>query len=652
MRRRLTSLVLVAIAAASPVASSLTAQQDERVRWLEEHALALVGGDPLQASLDDLEPLRDMIGDARVVQLGEQSHGDGAAFLTKTLLIRFLHERMGFDVLAFESGLYDCRVAWRELQEDWDPVDAMSYGVFAIWMQSAQVEPLARYLAERVRTERPLELCGFDCQFTGRATRERLRVDVQRLLEAAPELLRDEEQQRLLAVAAGMADLGSLREWPEADRAPALAVLQRLHERLGVDDVAGGVQDDERAWWRQLARSWRAFLAYTWDPPQGSVGARVAPRDAQMGENLIWLANEGYRGRKVIVWAATMHCLHDGDTIDTRTERIDYEGLRTMGDHVHEALGDDLYTVGFAAHHGEAGLPWSAPRRIAPATEGSFEDLCARAGFDCAMVSFRGLAADHWLRKPMLARPLGHSEMLADWTAVVDGMVFHREMTPSTRRGQAAAAAAAPAAAAKDDAREPAQVVDELENLWATIRPQVQRSQPYCDKKTFVSAFEQWCERAAPDREALTEFQWLARAWGERHADEAGFVWRHQQLLAHVAARRGDLDDALAAQQRALDAYPDTDYAAPAKLSSFHHLANQRAEWLHEVRDFDAAVDWLAGLLAEDARMRFFFVGAWGELPRAERERLLGEVRAAYEARAERFPEHAAEARQFAAELR
>ena len=47
------------------------------------------------------------------MQLGESGHGVREFNLAKVRLIRFLHEEMGFDVLAFESGLFECWQAER-----------------------------------------------------------------------------------------------------------------------------------------------------------------------------------------------------------------------------------------------------------------------------------------------------------------------------------------------------------------------------------------------------------------------------------------------------------------------------------------------------------------------------------------------------------
>jgi len=51
-----------------------------------------------------------------------------------------------------------------------------------------------------------------------------------------------------------------------------------------------------------------------------------------------------------------------------------------------------------------------------------------------AFVCLRGLPEGAPLRRPISMRPLGHAEMIADWTQVLDGVVFTRTMTPSTPR--------------------------------------------------------------------------------------------------------------------------------------------------------------------------------------------------------------------------
>jgi erythromycin esterase-like protein len=81
----------------------------------------------------DLEPLAEAIGAARIVQLGEQSHGAGASFEARVRLIKFLHQRMGFDVVIWESGLYEMRDVDAALRAGADVSVAAEQGIFPVW---------------------------------------------------------------------------------------------------------------------------------------------------------------------------------------------------------------------------------------------------------------------------------------------------------------------------------------------------------------------------------------------------------------------------------------------------------------------------------------------------------------------------------------
>jgi erythromycin esterase-like protein len=110
-----------------------------------------------------------------------------------------------------------------------------------------------------------------------------------------------------------------------------------------------------------------------------------------------------------------------------------YKDIVTMGHEVYKALGKETYTLAFVAAEGEAGVPWGKPWKLSPVPPGSLESLCLDAGLTNAIVDFRHLdESGAWLRQKLTARPLGHSDMTADWTNVFDGVVFTRTMFPST----------------------------------------------------------------------------------------------------------------------------------------------------------------------------------------------------------------------------
>src|SRR4051794_12386632 len=169
--RRLAAPALLLIAAAcgagSDAPTPVDPPADPDVAWLQANAHPIRTLSVSDRDFGDLQPLKAAIGSSRVVLLGEESHGDGTTFLAKARLIAFLHQEMGFDVLAWESGLWDVHQVWRHVQAGEAVLPASRRGIFGIWTGSEQVLPTLDYVAETVGTAHPLELAGFDNQLTG-----------------------------------------------------------------------------------------------------------------------------------------------------------------------------------------------------------------------------------------------------------------------------------------------------------------------------------------------------------------------------------------------------------------------------------------------------------------------------------------------------
>lgn len=72
-------------------------------KWLEEHAKPLKTTNPT-ASLNDLKPLKDMVGSASIVGLGETTHGAHEVFTMKHRIVHYLVSEKGFTNLVLEEG--------------------------------------------------------------------------------------------------------------------------------------------------------------------------------------------------------------------------------------------------------------------------------------------------------------------------------------------------------------------------------------------------------------------------------------------------------------------------------------------------------------------------------------------------------------------
>lgn len=394
---------------------------DQRVAWLRENILPIRSIDPADEDFTDLEPLGAALEGVRLVLLGEADHRGGSDFLAMTRLVKFLHQEHGFDLLAFESPIYDMTVAWDSLRTGTPPGDAFWLGA-GTWAGAVQMQPLVAYLGEHAGGERPLEIAGLDHQHQI-ASGFYLADDLAGFLSergiGGPLVDAESPEQGVLQGLAGVHYRYGAEAWPDASTRRAF--LAAVEESL----VAVSAMPDERA--RQWAQILRNLLCHTRfvmrDPELGS-----CHRDKQMAENLLWLANERYPGRKIIVWAATPHAARAAEPPSLlRDLPMSASVFPSMGHHIGEAFGSESYAIGVTSYRSAgAGM---LPDQDLPLP--NFEELMAAAGFDYGLLDLRRAAAEgSWAGGEFLARPFVHTSAAAVWSDLLDALLFVHEYEP------------------------------------------------------------------------------------------------------------------------------------------------------------------------------------------------------------------------------
>jgi erythromycin esterase-like protein len=372
---------------------------------------------PLSGSAEDYDSLMDLIGEARVVLLGEASHGTHEFYRERARITRRLIEEKNFLAVAVEADWPDAyRInRWvRCVGEDRTPQDALGDFIrFPRWMwRNTEVLQFISWLRrhnQELAAEKRIGFYGLDLYSLFSSMEEVIgfldRVDPEAAGRARFRYGCFEDYGEDSQAYGYAAEFGLSRSCEDQ----ALQQLLELQRRAGeLTRRDGKIPRDEFFYAEQNARLVKNAEEYYRSMFRGRVSSWNL-RDRHMAETLEalleHLGGSGARS-KVVVWE---HNSHIGDA---RATSMGASGEWNVGQLTREQLGEEAFLVGFTTYTGTvtAASDWDAPaerKRVRPGLPGSWEALFHGLSHPNFLVPLRGVELAEPLQDERLERAIG-----------------------------------------------------------------------------------------------------------------------------------------------------------------------------------------------------------------------------------------------------
>lgn len=366
--------------------------------------------EPLQGGVDDADvgALLERIGDARVVLIGEATHGTSEFYALRAHITKALIRSKGFTIVAAEADWPDAARLHRYARSlPPSPVpEWRSFARFPTWMwRNHEVAGFVEWLREWNTGHAPVGFYGLDLYSMYRS----IQLVVDYLDRVDPEAARTARQR-----------YGCLTPW-EGDPA--------VYGRAAVSGRYRTCEAEAVAMLRDLLAREIDYASRDGEHFLDAVGnARVVAnaeayyramyyggdaswnrRDQHMFETLESLLRFHGPQSKAILWE---HNSHLGDAAATQ---MGVQGQLNVGHLCRQAFGDRAYLIGFGTDHGTvaAAHDWDGPMevmRVRPSHPQSYERLCHDSERPAFLLPLRTPAREDVraeLMAPRLERAIG-----------------------------------------------------------------------------------------------------------------------------------------------------------------------------------------------------------------------------------------------------
>ena len=395
------------------VGSEGWAPEEHRARQARDGTLAqsIAKFSETFSSIDsvDLEPLLQRVGDARIVLLGEATHGTSEFYRMRERISRLLIERKGFSFVAIEGDWPDAaRIDHYVRHIEYPPSEWTAFARFPVWMwRNREVREFVDWLRAHNADVAPQKRVAFHG------------LDLYSLYNSIRSVLDYLDSVDPQTAQIARLRYGCLTPWQGDPTTYGHAALSGNYQscEYEVTSMLTDLMQKRRAYAehdgerfldavqnaRLVANAERYYRTMYY-------GSRASwnLRDSHMFETLKNLLNFHGPTSKAIVWA---HNSHVGDSTATEMSARDEYNI---GHLCRQQFAKASYSIGFGTNAGTvaAASNWDEPmeiKTIRSALAGSYERLCHESGESRLLLPLRKLvpALEAGLMRPRLERAIG-----------------------------------------------------------------------------------------------------------------------------------------------------------------------------------------------------------------------------------------------------
>ncbi len=403
-----------------------TYSQNEIKTFIHSNTVPIKSITPDSLDYSDLEGIGNAIGNARIVMLGEQDHGDAPTFLAKTRLIQYLHEKKGFNVIAFESDFFSATCGFENTAKTkHDFLNFYKGNIVPYWTQCDASNPLfTKVIPESFITQNPYIIAGFDNQMFYKYSTSNLSQYIDSLAkESKLELLSDETKfKSILSIIKTLSNAMLCATETKSFYQNAINNLTTLKDEFktknGDENIACVLTDNLIAFAQQLLK-------------KNDFTTMVNIRDIQMAETLKWLCKVKFPNEKIIIWAANYHISKNmghfkrkslNDNISMATEFVKDKELDTA-----------TYSIGFTSYDGEAGRIGTKTFPVDAPDKNGFETWIDNS-LNYAFIDYKRFNSlypqfeTEFEMKSCVSDNNVHKSYPGQWNKIFDGIFFIRHM--------------------------------------------------------------------------------------------------------------------------------------------------------------------------------------------------------------------------------